>query len=49
MKYVEKPWGNELWMAVNDKYAMKKLTVFAGNSLSLQYHEEDGDYVLCRR
>ena len=47
MKYVEKPWGNELWMAVNDKYAMKKLTVFAGNSLSLQYHEEKMETMYC--
>ena len=47
MKYVEKPWGNELWMAVNDKYAMKKLTVLAGHSLSLQYHEEKMETMYC--
>ena len=47
MKYVEKPWGNELWIAVNDKYAMKKLTVLAGHSLSLQYHEEKMETMYC--
>jgi mannose-6-phosphate isomerase-like protein (cupin superfamily) len=47
MKYVEKPWGHELWLAVNDKYAMKKLTVFAGHSLSLQYHEEKMETMYC--
>ena len=47
MKYVEKPWGNELWIAVNDKYAMKKLSVLAGHSLSLQYHEEKMETMYC--
>jgi mannose-6-phosphate isomerase-like protein (cupin superfamily) len=37
---VEKPWGWELIWAVADTYVGKVLFVKAGESLSLQYHEE---------
>jgi mannose-6-phosphate isomerase-like protein (cupin superfamily) len=37
---VEKPWGYELIWAVTDDYVGKVLFVKAGESLSLQYHEE---------
>ena len=37
---VEKPWGWELIWAVADAYVGKVLFVRAGESLSLQYHEE---------
>ena len=37
---VEKPWGWELIWAVADAYVGKVLFVKAGESLSLQYHEE---------
>ena len=37
---VEKPWGWELIWAVADAYVGKVLFVAAGESLSLQYHEE---------
>lgn len=37
---VEKPWGWELIWAVADQYVGKVLFVKAGESLSLQYHEQ---------
>jgi len=37
---VEKPWGWELVWAEADQYAGKLLFVRAGESLSLQYHEQ---------
>ena len=37
---VEKPWGYELIWAVTDIYVGKVLFVKAGQSLSLQYHEQ---------
>ena len=37
---VEKPWGHELIWALSDVYCGKVLFVKAGESLSLQYHEE---------
>ena len=37
---VDKPWGYELIWAVTDTYVGKVLFVKAGESLSLQYHEE---------
>lgn len=38
IKYVEKPWGHELWWARTDRYVGKLLHVKAGHQLSLQYH-----------
>jgi mannose-6-phosphate isomerase len=37
---VEKPWGWELIWAVADEYVGKVLFVKAGESLSLQFHNE---------
>lgn len=37
---VDKPWGREVWWAVSEGYAGKRLEVRAGHALSLQYHEE---------
>jgi mannose-6-phosphate isomerase len=37
---VEKPWGHELIWAHTELYAGKTLVVRAGESLSLQFHEE---------
>ena len=39
MKVVEKKWGREQWLCLNDKYCFKKITIFAGHRTSLQYHE----------
>ena len=40
VRRVEKPWGHETIWAESDHYAGKTLFVKAGESLSLQYHEE---------
>jgi len=39
MKIIEKPWGREIWIAHNDKYALKLIEFKAGSRSSLQYHE----------
>jgi len=36
----EKPWGEEIWFAHNDKYAGKLLKINKGHRYSLQYHEQ---------
>jgi len=38
-KYVEKPWGSEVWICENDTYAGKILHIKKGCKLSLQYHK----------
>ena len=45
---VEKPWGSELIWALTDDYAGKILFVRAGESLSLQFHNDKDEswYVL---
>ena len=40
VKKVIKPWGFEEIWAKTDKYVGKKLHIFAGHKLSLQYHEK---------
>ena len=40
MSVVKKPWGEEAWMEVNDKYVVKKLFMKGGSKCSLQYHEK---------
>ncbi len=40
MKKVEKPWGEELWIAHNDLYALKIIRVNKGTRSSLQYHNQ---------
>ena len=37
---VNKPWGWERWISVNEKYVMKQLFMKKGNRCSLQYHEK---------
>ncbi len=36
---VEKPWGREVWLELNDKYCLKRIEINAGYVTSLQYHE----------
>ncbi|MGE5580381.1 MAG: ROK family protein [Bacillota bacterium] len=36
---VDKPWGEEVWWARTERYVGKRISVRAGHSLSLQYHE----------
>ncbi len=38
MKIIEKPWGREEIIENNDRYMMKKLTMWKGHRCSLQYH-----------
>jgi hypothetical protein len=37
---VDKPWGWEKWIEVNENYVVKELFMTEGNSCSLQYHEK---------
>ena len=48
MKVIEKPWGREEVIEINEKYMMKKLTMYKGHRCSLQYHEHKREtiYVL---
>lgn len=45
-KIVAKPWGHEEWIMVTDKYALKRLVVRKGESLSTQYHNEKMETLL---
>ena len=38
MKIIEKPWGKEEVIEINDKYMMKRLTMLKGHRCSLQFH-----------
>lgn len=48
MQIIEKPWGREEIVEINDKYMVKKLTMWAGYRCSLQYHnlKKETIYVL---
>ena len=48
MQVIEKPWGKEEVVEINDKYMVKKLTMWAGHRCSLQYHntKKETIYVL---
>jgi mannose-6-phosphate isomerase len=47
-KRVEKPWGYELWFALQEgRYCGKYLFLKAGESLSLQYHNEKDETQYC--
>ncbi len=50
-RYVDKPWGGELWFAHTDRYAGKLLHVKAGERLSVQYHaaKDESSLLLCGR
>ena len=39
MKFIEKPWGGEELIEVNERYMFKRLTMRAGHRCSLQYHK----------
>ncbi len=40
MKVINKPWGKEEWLELNDKYCYKRIYINAGYKTSLQYHEK---------
>lgn len=48
IKIIDKPWGWEKLIEVNDDYVVKELFMKEGNSCSLQYHEKKHEtfYVL---
>lgn len=37
---VEKPWGYEIWLEVNEYYTYKVIHMTAGNRCSLQWHDK---------
>ena len=37
---VDKPWGHEQWLELNEHYAYKLIHMKAGNRSSLQWHEK---------
>ena len=48
MQIIEKPWGREEVIEINDRYMMKRLTMWKGHRCSLQYHNQKREtiYVL---
>jgi mannose-6-phosphate isomerase len=50
-RYLEKPWGGELWFAHTDRYAGKLLHVKGGSRLSVQYHvsKDESSFLLSGR
>ena len=48
MQIIEKPWGKEEVIEINDKYMMKKLPMLKGHRCSLQLHNHKKEtiYVL---
>jgi mannose-6-phosphate isomerase len=38
MQVIEKPWGKEEVVEINERYMMKKLTMWKGHRCSIQYH-----------
>ena len=46
MKLIEKPWGQEEVLEINEKYMVKRLTMFKGHRCSLQYHQKKRETIL---
>jgi len=40
MRIIEKPWGREEVIEINDRYMVKKLTMNKGHRCSIQYHNK---------
>lgn len=45
VKFVEKPWGSELWVAVGEHYALKIIRFKQGSRSSLQYHNLKTEHI----
>ena len=45
MRVIEKPWGKEEIIEINDKYMMKKLTMWKNHRCSLQFHNNKKETV----
>jgi mannose-6-phosphate isomerase-like protein (cupin superfamily) len=43
---IEKPWGYEELIEVNDKYVVKKLFMRKGHQCSLQYHQQKKETIV---
>ena len=39
MNIINKPWGKEEVIEINEHYMVKRLTMYAGKRCSLQYHD----------
>lgn len=39
-KIINKPWGKEIWLELNDKYCYKRICINAGHRTSFQYHKD---------
>jgi mannose-6-phosphate isomerase-like protein (cupin superfamily) len=46
-QHIEKPWGWESIIQVNEHYAFKHLHINPGKRLSLQYHTEKMETIYC--
>jgi mannose-6-phosphate isomerase len=48
MKIIDKPWGKEELLEINDHYMVKKIIMWKGHRCSLQYHKQKKEtiYVL---
>ena len=48
MTVIKKPWGQEEVIEINDRYMVKKLTMWKGHRCSLQFHNQKQEtiYVL---
>ena len=40
IKIVTKPWGKEIWLALNERYCYKRIHINAGTRTSYQYHDK---------
>ena len=40
MKTVNKPWGKEVWLELNDHYCYKRIYINKGYKTSFQYHKK---------
>ena len=49
MKILEKPWGREIWLAHNARYAFKLIEFKAGSRSSLQYHRQKHETIYVDR
>ncbi len=39
-KTVQKPWGKEVWLELNDRYCYKRIYINKGTRTSFQYHQQ---------
>ena len=46
MKKIDKPWGAECIIDINDRYCVKSLLIKAGHRLSKQFHEQKRETIL---